>query len=353
MSCYVNVLRSRTSRGPAAFVLFAVWYSWPPQQATAHAANTRHQYRRLLEKHRKKKPINPAIRSQLRGLLCEGRRKAGVNKPNRSNRNVQKRSKPRLDAVSRDPTLKGTHPGWLRLVAEGWFSGPGLKRLQRLADKLHLLGKGTKRRSLSTVTLFVVDLETTGLDEALELTQLAYATYRAGKLIKSKSTLVRPDVEISPAASDKTGHTANGLQDAPRIESALGDLLRSIGRAADEGPTLLVGHNILRADYLWLRQIAARLGVTLPNPEDGLLDTLLLADNVQASKRTLRALARQFGIPFAAPHDATHDVGATMQLLDALSARLRTSRIARLLERQEQALIQRNRRQRAESKGTL
>jgi DNA polymerase III epsilon subunit family exonuclease len=169
---------------------------------------------------------------------------------------------------------------------------------------------------LSMVTFVVVDVETTGGSPATcSLTEVAAARYRAGELLGTYRTFVRPDERIPPFITALTGISDAMVADAPRIGAMLPSFLEFVGGA------VLVGHN-LRFDLSFLDHALVSTGrAPLANAT---VDTLALSRRLvrdlvpNCQLGTLAAILR---LPHQPSHRALHDVLATGDLLHAMIER--------------------------------
>ena len=152
-------------------------------------------------------------------------------------------------------------------------------------------------------TLISLDLETTGLDpERDAVIEIGAVRFRGARVEDQWSTLINPGRPIPPFISELTGIDDLMVARAPRLNEALGDLLKFVGDHA------LLGHNI-GFDLSFLR----RKGVFEFNEAHDTLDmaSVLLPT---ASRYGLASLAAELGVPVAASHRALDDALTSRQV---------------------------------------
>lgn len=225
-----------------------------------------------------------------------------------------------------DPTFRGTHPMFQRLVRSGWYGQTArIARLQALADNLRQTRAIDGQRPLSQVEVLAFDLEATAgscgrfdkrrqrhLSGWDEVAQFGYTIYRGGQKVRSGTIAIRPDASLSDWVQRNAGLTPRALAGAPRFEQVAGQILELMqGR-------VLVGQSAIKKDWGWLRSNFARLGVTLPGPERLILDTHLLSFNHFAAGAGLKDLARHFRVRQSNHHNARYDAQATGDVFFAM-----------------------------------
>ncbi len=137
-------------------------------------------------------------------------------------------------------------------------------------------------------TLIALDLETTGLDpERDAVIEIGAVRFRGARVEDQWSTLINPGRPIPPFITELTGIDDLMVARAPRLNEALGDLLKFVGDHA------LLGHNI-GFDLAFLR----RKGIFEFNEAHDTLDmaSVLLPT---ASRYGLASLAAELGVPVA------------------------------------------------------
>lgn len=162
------------------------------------------------------------------------------------------------------------------------------------APKLTRPNKG--HSLLSAIDNYVsIDIETTGLSPIYdEIIELGAVKYRAGSVVDTFSSLVKPENPIDPFITQMTGITNEMLENAPLLSDILPSFLDFIGNE------ILVGHNInfdvnfvydacdsmgfspFNNDFIDTMRLARRMYKDMPNHK---LDTLI--DYFGLERRTL------------------------------------------------------------------
>ncbi|MGH3088749.1 MAG: DEDD exonuclease domain-containing protein [Rubrobacteraceae bacterium] len=179
-------------------------------------------------------------------------------------------------------------------------------------------GEGLRTVDVSSLSLedapyVVFDVETTGTS-AREgaITEFGAIKVRGGVVVDEFSTLVNPQMPITPFVMRLTGITNRMVADAPTMREVL-----PLFEEFVEG-SVLVAHN---APFDCSFVAAARGGRPLPNP---VLDTLRIARSLVPGLRRYRlsALAAHFGVRQLPNHRALADAAATsgvfLKLLEML-----------------------------------
>lgn len=170
---------------------------------------------------------------------------------------------------------------------------------------------------MPTGSYIVLDLETTGLDPAIEgIVEVAAVRLEGGVEVAGYEQLVRPAAPITPASAAIHGISAEMVESAPPIEAVLPEFLAFIG----ESP--LVAHNA-PFDMAFLNralQLSGRSPLTNP-----VIDTLELAREVFPRSRSLKleALCRLLGHEGARFHRALDDAKHLAAVFPALLHRYR------------------------------
>jgi len=267
--------------------------------------------------------IKPGVLARVKGVLFK-------EFPVLAERQVQLSK--RLRQENTDPTFRGAHPMFRRLVHEGWYSrGLEIDGIQRQADMLRKTRALSRDVPLSEVEFLALDLEMTGggrttgrydrgkrrfFSGAKELTQIGYTIYRKGKAAESGSIFIRPDGAIDPKVQKFNGITPERLAGEPHLERVAGQLLTLM-----KGK-VLIGQGIQRRDWVWLKSNFARLGVDLPGPRGLVLDTHLMSHNIDPKGMGLKALAKRFGTTLDNHHDAKFDARAVGDLFFTMAKRM-------------------------------
>jgi DNA polymerase III epsilon subunit family exonuclease len=156
------------------------------------------------------------------------------------------------------------------------------------------------------------DLETTGLDvnqdTIIEIGAVRFT--RAGDVLGTYTTLVRPTREVPEVVQQLTGIREGDLRAAPPLEAVAGDFERFI-----EGG-VLVGQNIVRFDAPILDRDGIRRPPSLYDTAD--LSHILMPGLGQWS---LAGLAGHFSVPFEVQHRALADAEAARGVFLALIER--------------------------------
>lgn len=124
-----------------------------------------------------------------------------------------------------------------------------------------------------TQKFIAVDVETTGLDEYNDcIVEISAVIFENLEATKTFTSLIHPDVPISPAAS-KINHITNKmLEDQPEEKEVMQQFSEFIGDAVEE-KTVLVAHNS-KFDFKFIVPAMIRSGISA---EFSTLDTLSLA----------------------------------------------------------------------------
>ncbi|SIT74021.1 3'-5' exonuclease [Pontibaca methylaminivorans] len=207
------------------------------------------------------------------------------------------------------------------------LDAPGADHGAALTYDFGLGGREGGEGLLSRLTCVVFDTETTGLDPAAGLVQIAGLRITNGRLTGERfETLVNPGCPIPPRATRVHGITDAMVADAPGAAQAL----RAFHGFAEGA--VLVAHNA-PFDMGFLRRDAAGAGIAFDHP---VLDTVLLSAMVwgQASSHSLDALAGRLAITIAPErrHTAMGDAEATAEAFLRLIPALEAKGIARIAD---------------------
>lgn len=148
----------------------------------------------------------------------------------------------------------------------------------------------------------VFDLETTGfrfgLDEIIEVSALKV---KNSEVVEEFSSLVRPGINIPPAATAVNGITDLMVRDAPELETVIGEFLEFIETG------ILVGHNIHSFDTNFIYDAAMQ--VFQKEIKNDYIDTLYLAKRglPQLGHHKLSDVSEYFQIDTAGAHRALND----------------------------------------------
>ncbi len=259
-----------------------------------------------------------ALLSRWRGALYQ-------NQPRLLERNVKLTKRERRENT--DPTFRGTHPMFKRLVKAGWYGqDQKISALQKAANALTNNRRISRKKALGEVEILSFDLEATngnsgkydkkskrflnGWDEVM---QFGYTVHKGGKIIESGSIPIRPDTIIPSPVQRLTRLDATKLSTAPRFEQVAGTILKVMkGR-------VLLGQSAIKKDWSWLQSNFARLGVQLPSPRGMILDTYLLSFNQFRDGAGVKRMSEHFKVrPQGKLHDAKTDAQVTGHVFEAM-----------------------------------
>ncbi|MFB1049336.1 ATP-dependent DNA helicase DinG [Paraliobacillus sp. JSM ZJ581] len=163
----------------------------------------------------------------------------------------------------------------------------------------------------------IVDLETTGHKprNGDRIIEIGIAVLEEGSIVNQYTTLINPNIEITPFIENLTGITNSDVQHAPIFEEVASDIQAYF----QEG--YFVAHNV-PFDLGFLNDELDRVGMnTIELP---ILDTVELSRILlpQASSYKLEHLGKQLALAHDAPHRALSDALVTAQLLNFLLDKL-------------------------------
>ncbi|MCJ2074489.1 hypothetical protein MKK68_02290 [Methylobacterium sp. E-016] len=159
-----------------------------------------------------------------------------------------------------------------------------------------------------------IDIETANPDQA-SICAIGLVTFKGGEIVDERHIYVDPEDEFSPHHTRLHGIDAQRVAGAPTVP----DILAQIGEKHGSG--ILLHHGPF--DRTGFRRAFARHGVT-PWP-CGWIDNLMVARRTWFEHRGaggygLKALAKHYGVPLAAHHDALCDARAAGLLFLRASA---------------------------------
>jgi DNA polymerase III subunit epsilon len=179
-----------------------------------------------------------------------------------------------------------------------------------------------RERSWREAELCVIDLETTGLDAAVdEIVSFAALQIADGRLRldDARYQLIRPHRMPDAETIRIHGLRSSDLVNAPTLSAALDGLLEALTGKA------LVAH-VASVEEAFLGAALGQHGIRLSNP---IIDTAALAAELQRRRRQppgvpigLSSLARGLGLPVHRPHHADGDALTTAQVFLALATHL-------------------------------
>ena len=115
----------------------------------------------------------------------------------------------------------------------------------------------------------VFDLETSGLNQAEDrILELGLMSVKDDEVVSLSSRIIKADVEVSDLITKITGITQEMVEEGDSIEDVLEWFKEEI---KDERP--VVGHNILKFDFLFLTNEAKRNGIQVGLVPRALVDT--------------------------------------------------------------------------------
>jgi len=159
------------------------------------------------------------------------------------------------------------------------------------------------------------DLETTGFSpKQHRIVQYALIGCDADGSSIHLEELVNPQMRIPMETTRIHGIHDSDVKDTPQFSEYIAEI-----SAAMEG-AVIVGHNVERFDWPFLRSEFLRAGQPMPKPL-AILDTLKIARKLKIPpKHNLAALCERFGISLERAHTAGADAAATLLLLHKMMA---------------------------------
>ena len=159
------------------------------------------------------------------------------------------------------------------------------------------------------------DLETTGFNpKQHRIVQYALIGCDVDGTSMHLEDLVNPRMKIPMETTRIHGISDSDVKDVPQFSEYIEEI-----SAAMEG-AVIVGHNVERFDWPFLRSEFLRAGQPMPKPL-AILDTLKIARKLKIPpKHNLAALCQRFGISLERAHTAGADAAATLLLLHKMMA---------------------------------
>ena len=159
------------------------------------------------------------------------------------------------------------------------------------------------------------DLETTGFSSKKHrIVQYALIGCDADGSSMHLEELVNPQMKIPMETTRIHGIHDSDVKNCPQFSEYITEI-----SAAMEG-AVIVGHNVERFDWPFLRSEFLRAGQPMPTPL-AILDTLKIARKLKIPpKHNLAALCERFGISLERAHTAGADAAATLLLLHKMMA---------------------------------
>jgi len=170
---------------------------------------------------------------------------------------------------------------------------------------------------LSETTFCVIDLETTGMGPDARITEIGAVKVRGGEVLGQFQTLINPGVPIPGFITSLTGITNSAVARAPRLREVFPSLVE-FARGC-----VMVAHNA-GFDMGFILRASEKLGYEWPSTT--VIDTVSLARRIiprhEVRNYRLSTLASYFSTSISPTHRALDDVGATVDLLHGLIARV-------------------------------
>jgi len=180
--------------------------------------------------------------------------------------------------------------------------------------------KGNSLLSLES-NYTVIDIETTGFDPNFdEIIELSAIRVENDQIVGEFTTLVKPENEISSFITDLTGITAEMLESAPKIESAIKDYIGFIGKS------ILLGHNV-NFDINFIYDGYYRCFTEIFNND--FIDTMRLSKKVlpELYRHRLKDLVDHYNIKTEGAHRGILDCHATYKVYNALKEHIAVNNI--------------------------
>ena len=163
---------------------------------------------------------------------------------------------------------------------------------------------------LSGYRVLGFDLETTGFNpKSQRIVQYALVGCEADGRAIQLEELVNPKIRIPPETTNVHGIRDQDVRNAPEFKECVHEISTMMEGA------VIVGHNVDRFDWPFLRAEFLRAGQPMPKPL-AILDTLKIARRLKIPpSHNLGTLCGRFGITLENAHTAGADAAATLLLL--------------------------------------
>lgn len=171
---------------------------------------------------------------------------------------------------------------------------------------------------MNKTSFIVVDLETTGLQAALDsIIEIAAVKIVNGEVVGEWDTLINPGVFVPHESTQINGITSDMLLDSPKFEEVAQEFLDFMGN-----DSVFVAHNV-DFDFSFMNNNLKKYNFPALNLP--CLCTFKLAKKVHPNlpKYGLGSLSEHFGIDLPQAHRALHDARATATLLSKFLRTLR------------------------------
>ncbi len=162
---------------------------------------------------------------------------------------------------------------------------------------------------LSNLTFCVFDLETTGGNHLQDkIIEIGLVKIKNLKIIDQKKYLIQPDIKVPDFIQKLTAISAKDLENAPRIEAVVHDVLDFMG------DSILVAHNIA-FDIPFFNSVLRRM--QLPELSNNGLCTNLMTKYLIPNllNTNLHYMSKLFSIQLKKAHRALDDARASAELL--------------------------------------
>jgi DNA polymerase-3 subunit epsilon len=179
---------------------------------------------------------------------------------------------------------------------------------------------GDQSRRLESLTGTVLDVETTGLDPAVDrIVSIACVRIREGTVRRGETldVVVNPRRAIPPETARIHGITDEMAAGAPTVDAVIPEILRFAEN------TVLVGHHVW-FDLEFLGRVTDGLGLPRLTSTHAVLDTRMLSEVVHGSlaAHDLDTVCQRLGVMAPGRHSALGDALATAEILIRLVALL-------------------------------
>ena len=187
-------------------------------------------------------------------------------------------------------------------------------------------------RSLSDTPYVVLDVETTGLNTAMDMIiEIGAVRFEHGEEVAEFSQLINPGRPIPEKVVELTGINNGMVAGMPTIRDVIGDFARFCEGA------VLVAHNA-SFDMAFFDRAFREAGLPFDHPK---LDTLALVRNLWPEQKIhkLGAMCKLLGIDLTKAHRAVHDARATAQMLMISLTRMRDEKHTETLDQLNEVFV--------------
>lgn len=163
--------------------------------------------------------------------------------------------------------------------------------------------------------VFVIDIETTGLERDADIIEFGIYDYRDDS---SWGTLVKNERYSANRTTHVTGLTDDDLRDAPGLSEAIDALSRRV----DLRSGVFIAHNGRRFDFPRINRALSSVSSGYELPAERTVDSLNIAKNIvpwhESTAHSIAALIDHYGIVGVQEHRAASDCEFTSKVLDSL-----------------------------------